>query len=733
MTAGHTISATFAVRTYTITASAGTGGTISPSGSVTVNHGTNQSFSITANTGYTISSVTVDGVSQGAISSYTFSNVTAGHTISATFSAISYTITASAGTGGTISPSGSVSVSHGANRTFTITANTGYTIANVFVDGASVGAVSSYTFSNVTAAHTISASFTANTYTISASAGTGGTISPSGSVSVNHGTNQSFTISANTGYQISNVTVDGVSQGAISSYTFSNVTAAHTISATFTVRTYTITASAGSGGTISPTGSVSVNHGASQTFTIAANTGYTISSVTVDGVSQGAISSYTFSNVTAGHTISATFSAITYTITASAGTGGTISPSGSVSVSHGANRTFTITANTGYTIANVLVDGASVGAVSSYTFSNVTAAHTISASFSIATYTIGASAGSGGSINPSGSISVNHGANQTFTITPNTGYGVSNVLVDGASVGAVSSYTFTSVTANHTISASFAVNTYTINASAGTGGSISPSGAVAVSGGATQTFTITPNSGYRIADVLVDGSSVGAVSSFTFTNVNSSHTISASFAANSYTITASAGVGGSITPSGSVSVNHGSNQTFTITPNTGYVVSNVVVDGSSVGAVATYTFNNVTAAHTISATFSVRTYTLTASAGTGGTISPSGSVSVSHGTSQTFTITPNTGYTITSVVVDGASVGAVSYIYLQQRDGCSHNIGKLHGQYLYYQCFRQHGWYNLTFRLGISQSWSKPNIYYCTDRRLCYLKRLGRWSFSGNR
>ena len=660
VTANHTISATFTANSYTITASAGTGGTISPSGSVSVNNGANQTFTIAASTGYQISSVTVDGVSQGAISSYTFSNVTAAHTISAAFSAVSYTITASAGTGGTISPSGAVSVSHGSNRTFTVTTNTGYTIANVLVDGASVGTVSSYTFNNVTANHTISATFTANSYAITASAGTGGTISPSGSVSVSHGTSQTFTIAANTGYQIASVSVDGVSQGAISSYTFSNVTAAHTISATFAVRTYTITASAGTGGSISPTGSVSVNHGANQTFTITPNTGYSISSVTVDGVSQGAISSYTFSNVTAAHTINATFSAISYTITASAGTGGTISPSGAVSVSHGSNRTFTITANTGYTIANVLVDGASVGAVSSYTFTNVTAAHTISATFSVRTYTLTASAGTGGTISPSGSVSVNHGTNQTFAITPNTGYGVTNVLVDGASVGAVSSYTFNNITANHTISASFAENTYTINASAGTGGSISPSGAVAVSGGTTQAFTVTPNSGYRIADVLVDGSSVGAVSSFTFTNVNSSHTISASFAANSYTITASAGVGGSISPSGSVSVNHGANQAFTINPNTGYVVSNVVVDGSSVGAVSSYTFSNVTSAHTISATFSVRTYTLTASAGTGGTISPTGSVTINHGANQTFTITPNTGYTIANVRVDGSSIGAVS-------------------------------------------------------------------------
>ena len=94
----------------------------------------------------------------------------------------SYTITASAGTGGTISPSGSVSITSGASRTFTITANSGYIISNVTVNGSSVGAVSSYTFSNVTANRTIAATFVATsqaqTYALSTnSTGTGtGTI-----------------------------------------------------------------------------------------------------------------------------------------------------------------------------------------------------------------------------------------------------------------------------------------------------------------------------------------------------------------------------------------------------------------------------------------------------------------------------------------------------------------------------------------------------------------------------
>ena len=69
-------------------------------------------------------------------------------------------ITATAGTGGSISPSGNVQIAGGANQTFYISANAGYVISNVMVDGVSQGAISSYTFTNVTANHTITASFT---------------------------------------------------------------------------------------------------------------------------------------------------------------------------------------------------------------------------------------------------------------------------------------------------------------------------------------------------------------------------------------------------------------------------------------------------------------------------------------------------------------------------------------------------------------------------------------------
>jgi PKD repeat protein len=98
-----------------------------------------------------------------------------------------------------------------------------------------------------------------------------------------------------------------------------------------------------------------------------------------------------------------------------------------------------------------------VGAVPTYTFSNVTTNHTINASFAIRTFTINATAGSGGSISPTGTVTVNYGNNSLFTITPTPPYLIADVVVNGTSVGKVSSYTFMNVTTNHTINASFSL------------------------------------------------------------------------------------------------------------------------------------------------------------------------------------------------------------------------------------------------------------------------------------
>jgi hypothetical protein len=146
------------------------------------------------------------------------------------------------------------------------------------------------------------------------------------------------------------------------------------------------------------------------------------------------------------------------------------------------------------------------------------------------TIPITATAGSNGSISPKGTVTVSYGGNQTFSIKSNRYYQVPDVKVDSLSQGSITSYTFNNVTSNHSISAAFVRSSYNITATAGSNGSISPQGIVTAKYGGSQTFTIKPNTYYQIADVRVDGVSKGAITSYTFQNVTSNHSISATFA-----------------------------------------------------------------------------------------------------------------------------------------------------------------------------------------------------------
>lgn len=103
-----------------------------------------------------------------------------------------------------------------------------------------------------------------------------------------------------------------------------------------------------------------------------------------------------------------------------------------------------------------------------------TQAYTVTVTIApIGTHTITASAGGNGSISPSGSVSVNDGSDQAFTITPNSGYHIDTVTADSVAVSATSPYTFTNVTANHTISATFVADAVVVVSGGGGGGSSS--------------------------------------------------------------------------------------------------------------------------------------------------------------------------------------------------------------------------------------------------------------------
>jgi len=234
--------------------------------------------------------------------------------------------------------------------------------------------------------------------------------------------------------------------------------------------------------------------------------------------------------------------ACTSTITATAGSNGTITPAGAVEVTYNNSQNFIFTPNTGYHIDSVYVNGAPIspaggGGGWNYTFFNVTGDSTIHVTFAIDTFKIVATHGANGIIDPEGEIKVTYGANQKFTFTPNTGYHVDSVFVNGALVSPAGGggYTFTNVKNDAKIHVTFARNSYTITATAtpDNRGFIDPSGVTTVLYGEDLSFTFGANSLYLIDQVLIDGVNdpvAVANLAYTFTFIEDNHTIEVIFA-----------------------------------------------------------------------------------------------------------------------------------------------------------------------------------------------------------
>lgn len=473
--------------------------------------------------------------------------------------------------------------------------------------------------------------------------------------------------------------------------------------------------------------------------------------------------------------ITATFAQPTFTIAASAGPGGVIDPAGDVTVVSGESATFTITPDPGHAIADVLVDGSSAGAVSSYTFPNVTDDHTIAATFlAVGTVDLGPVAGpitlavptqvvpvrlTRGTADPAlmafsvtfrvpaplvlpagrnsiempaGGGFLNADGGRTLSLqTEDLGGGVYradattlgqpcgstaltgeifNITVSSDATGGAGTVEVLEVRLrdclNRDITPSIgspvtilvdrsppAVAVTTPNGGetwhvgetkqiAWTGsdpeGVASYDVAYSIDGGATyppeQVIATGLPPGQTSLDWLVPPEAVTTAGRVLVSarDVNGNTGADASdddfTVLSGFTLLASAGPHGSISPEGPVTVAYGGSQTFSITADDCYDIADVLVDGVSVGAVAGHTFEDVTADHTIAATFAIRTYTIAASAGPGGTISPAGDVTLECGSEQTFAIAADAGFAIAEVLVDGDPVGPVeSYTFSDVR------------------------------------------------------------------
>ena len=264
--------------------------------------------------------------------------------------------------------------------------------------------------------------------------------------------------------------------------------------------------------------------------------------------------------------------------------------------------------------------------------------------------TLTVQAGNGGIVDPVGSKKVAKGSVETLEITPDDGYVIDEVKIDGQNVS-VCNVMDVKMDGDRTVSVSFRpVSTQdiavTIDVDAKieirtTGGEIDfgkvvPSGEVKVRPGSSLKISILLNPGFEIEDFKVDSKSVGKVTEYTIENIQKSVDISISVIKNvdGYTIKASVGNGGKISPSGDVKIEKGKDATFTFSANSGYAVSDVTVDGKKVVASGSYTFKAVSGNHTISVSFKY------VGGGGGGSITPSKTLTKIEVTQQPY----KTGY-----------------------------------------------------------------------------------------
>jgi hypothetical protein len=281
-------------------------------------------------------------------------------------------------------------------------------------------------------------------------------------------------------------------------------------------------------------------------------TSYTVSNLTAGTPYYFAVTAYDSSNIESDYSNEVAYNSsgtCSYAISPSSASYSSSGGTGTIAVTTTSGCSWTASTGVSWATISSGSSGSASGTVSysvaANTGSSRTAAFTVAGkTFSISqsgattsggtyyTLTISNSGTGSGtvSVNPSGT-SFPAGTYVTLTATP-----AADSTFDGWT-GICAGRTTCSGTmnANYTVGAIFTAKTtstssyFTITSSAATGGSISPSGTVSVSSGSSKSYTITARSGYRIYYVLVDGQNVGAVSSYTFSNVKANHTIKAYF------------------------------------------------------------------------------------------------------------------------------------------------------------------------------------------------------------
>ena len=424
------------------------------------------------------------------------------------------------------------------------------------------------------------------------------------------------------------------------------------------ISSFQVTAEAGANGAVSPL-SVSLLGGASASFDIAPETGYSIDQVT--GCA-GQLEGLTFNTdaLQATCTLSVSFVINQYEVTAAPVIGGEVVPA-SAQVDHGFTADFEMVADEGYDLVSATGCGGELNGTI-YTTGPITEACTITPTFALKQYgvTTGVITGDG-SFDPD-FLLVDHGQNGTLSVVPGLGSQVDSVSGDTCEVAATATpnqYTVGPITAACNVSASFSLMSYTVTPSVTGNGTVSPATPVAVQHGNTIAFTLTPDVGQQIGSV--GGTCGGTLEGTTYTTagITGDCTVSVAFEPIQYQVTTIAD-NGAFTPANPM-VDHGQTQVFTVTADEGYDLTGVTGCGGTLDG-NIFTTGTITAECSVTASFALKTYTITATVdGQNGMIGPNLVENVEHGSTEVFTVTPDQGFVVNTISGCDGSLDGSTY------------------------------------------------------------------------
>ena len=450
------------------------------------------------------------------------------------------------------------------------------------------------------------------------------------------GTSASISATPGTGYSFNGWNGEGTADPNASSTTV-DMSQARTISASFSLNSYDLTVLAGSGGSV--TGSGSFSHGANPSISANPGTGYSFNGWNGEGIADPNASSTTV-DMSQARTISASFSLNSYDLTVLTGSGGSVTGSGSFS--HGTNPSISANPDTGYSFNGWNGEGTADPNASSTTV-DMSQARTISASFSLNSYDLTVLAESGGSVSGSGSFP--HGSLVNVSATPNSGYSFVQWVGAGISDSTAPNTTLI-MNSDQSITAQFAQSeqslfSLVLQANPPSSGILIGDGNypqdqnVSISAEPIVGYSFDRWEGYPINN---------SPDSNTSLILDSNITITAHFTRLNYLINLDSPGGGTVTGSGTYAF--GSEANLSAEASTGYQFD--YWNGTGIpDPLAPVLSLTVSQDLSLEAIFSPLPYTLTLNGSLGGSASFSGTNPFSYDSNVSITATANAGYTFT--------------------------------------------------------------------------------------